>query len=174
MQKVLIITFVLIIWFSSCTSPKYLIKPASTISPDALDHTTLIYTPVADSLLKASELLNSTCILLDQKKYGKLNNYLEQVKNETPDYFLAKTFYYISKKEYPEAIQLLNKIDDRQYQLLKELLSIDLDYEIARLAEGKNYKKFLQQYQAFIDKYPDHDQLKKAVAMRVRYIRYNY
>ncbi len=174
MRNVLIITFILIIWLSCSTSPKYVIKPASTISTDVLDHATLIYTPVADSLLKTSALLDSACILLEQKKYGKLDNYLEQVKNDTSDYYLAKTFYYISKKEYPEAIQFLNKIEDRRYQLLKELLSIDLDYETAKLSGQKDYQKFLRHYQSLIDKYPDYEQLKKAVAMRLRYIRYNY
>ena len=92
----------------------------------------------------------------------------------TPDLYLAKTLYHISKSEYQSAMVNLKLIDDNHYMLIKDLLFIDLNYELARFNGYVDYKKFLQDYQAFIDKYPENEFLKKIVALRIRYIRYHY
>jgi len=56
-----------------------------------------------------------------------------------------------------------------QYAPVRDLF-IDLSYEIARKKGVLNYKKFLQDYQELIDKYPAHHYLKQIVALRTRKI----
>jgi hypothetical protein len=127
-----------------------------------------------DKDLNSSSILDSTYNLLKLKKYSKLNNYLSSIQSDSSDYYLAQTLYRISKTKYQEAETYLGKIDDKSYTLLKQLLFIDLSYEIARINGSKDFKKFLQDYQSLIDKYPDNEQLKQIVLIRTRYIRYNY
>lgn len=65
-------------------------------------------------------------------------------------------------------------INGPDYMLVKELLFIDMSYELAKQYGSKEYNSFLQDYQALIDRYPENESLKKITALRTRYIRYNY
>lgn len=173
MKKRIIILGV-VIGFISCTQQKYIVKSDTDLHWIDLKQNILNYIPLMENDLNSSEILDSTYNLLKLKKYSKLNNYLSSIQSESPDYYLAQTLYRISKTKYQEAAIYLGKIDDKSYPLLKQLLFIDLSYEIARINGSKDFKKFLQDYQSLIDKYLDNEQLKQIVLIRTRYIRYNY
>lgn len=171
-KRIIILGF--IIGLISCTQQKYIVKSDTDLHWIDLKQNMLNYIPLMDKDLNSSSILDSTYNLLKLKKYSKLNNYLSSIQSESPDYYLAQTLYRISKTKYQEAATYLGKIDDKSYILLKQLLFIDLSYEIAKINGSKDFKKFLQDYQSLIDKYPDNEQLKQIVLIRTRYIRYNY
>ena len=158
----------------SCTQTKYFVKSESDLLQIDFEHNILNYIPLMEEDLKNSTVLDTTYKLLVLKKYPKLKKYLSSIKSETQDFYLAKTLYYISKSEYQEAVVNLRMINENHYALIKGLLFIDLSYELAKKSGSMDYKKFLQDYQMIIDKYPDNEFLKKIVALRIRYIRYNY
>lgn len=171
-KRIIILGFV--IGFISCTQTKYIVKSNTDLHWIDLKENIINYIPLMDDDLNSSKILDSTYNLLNLKKYSKLNNYLSSIQSYSPDYYLAQTLYLISKTKYKEAATYLGKIDDLSYPLLKQLLFIDLSYESARVNGSKDFKKFLQDYQSLIDKYPDNEQLKQIVLIRTRYIQYNY
>lgn len=173
MKRILIILG-LILELISCTQPKYFVKLESDLSQIDWKNNLLNYIPLMDNDLKKSIILDTTYKLIHLKKYSKLNKFLSSVQSDNPDLFLAKTLYHISKTEYQLAANNLRMINEDSYALLKELLFIDLSYELAKLNGSKDFKKFLQDYQTLIDKYPDNETLKNIITLRIRYIRYNY
>ena len=174
MKKVVIILGVILGLISCSTPTKYIVKSASELSQIDFEQNMINYLPLLDSDLKNSAVLDSTYKLLVLRKYSKLDKYLSAVKSETQDFYLAKVLYYVSKTEYKEAANYLRKINEEQYPVLRELLFIDLSYELSKNSRSTIYKQYLQAYQELIDKYPDNEYLKKIVALRTRYIRYNY
>ena len=173
MKKMIIITG-LIFGLISCTQTKYFVKTDAALSKMDLDNTIINYIPITETELASSNILASTYSLLEARKYAKLSEYLETMQTDSPYYYLAKTLYHISKSEYQEAAEFLGKVSENSYDLLRQLLLIDVSYEIARLNGSVNYKNFLQDYQSLIDKHSHNEQLKKIVSVRIRYIRYNY
>lgn len=173
-MKKAVVILGLIIGLMSCTQTKYFVKSESDLSQIDWEHNILNYIPLLDSDLINSSILDSTYNLIGLRKYSKLNKYLSNVQSENSDFYLAKTLYFISKSEYQEASKYLRKISGQQYTLLKDLLFVDLSYELARQNSSMNYKKFLQDYQTIIDKYSDNESLRKIITLRTRYIRYNY
>jgi hypothetical protein len=173
-MKTGIMIIALIFGVASCTPPKYVVKTDTGLSNMDLDRSLVNYIPILDSDLASSVILSSTYSLLEMRKYEKLSRYLETVQSDSSDYYLAKALYHISRTEYQQAVGCLNKIDDSSYHILKELLSIDVAYELSRLGGSANYRQFLQDYQLLIDNHPGNEQLKKIVSVRIRYIRYNY
>jgi len=166
----------LIVLLISCSTPKFFVKSESDLMNVNLEQNTLNYIPLMDMELKESSILDSTYQLLTLKKYSKLNKYLSTFETEDSDCFLAKTFYHISKGEYKNAIDFLNRIEGNRYVVVRKLLSIDLNYEIMRHnAYGTtDFKKFLKDYQQLFDHYPDKKYLRKIIALRTRSVRYNY
>lgn len=164
----------LIIGFISCTQTKYFVISAKDLLRVDWENNILNYIPLMDNDLENSSILDSTYNLIVMRKYSKLNNYLTSIHAETSDFYLAKTLYFISKSEYLEASKNLRNISAEQFEIVKALLYVDLSYELAKQNGSKNYKKFLQDYQTVLDKYPDNESLKKIIALRTRYIRYNY
>jgi tetratricopeptide (TPR) repeat protein len=164
----------LVLGLMSCTNTKYFVKSETELSRIDMEQTSLNYIPLTDNDLKNSNILDTTYKLIIWKKYSKLKKYLSSVQSETPDFYLAKTLYFISISEYEEAVTNLKLIDENYYVTVKDLLFIDLNYEIAKLNSLKDYKKFLQDYQTLIDRHPDNKFLKQIVALRIRYVRYNY
>ncbi len=173
-MKRVVITLVLIFGLMSCTQTKYFVKSESALSHVDWNYNLLNYIPLMDNDLKNSVVLDSTYNLLYLKKYSKLNKYLSSVQSNGPDIYLAKTLYHISKNEYQKAVYNLRMINGPDYMLVKELLFIDMSYELAKQYGSKEYNSFLQDYQALIDRYPENESLKKITALRTRYIRYNY
>lgn len=164
----------LIFGLISCIQTKYYVKSESDLSQVDWNNNILNYIPLTDNDFKNSIILDTTYKLLYFKKYSKLNDFLNSVQSNSNDLYLAKTLYHISKKKYQDAANNLRMINETHYILLKELLFIDLSYELAKLNGLHDFKKNLQDYQTLIDKYPDHESLKNIVALRIRYIRYNY
>jgi hypothetical protein len=158
---------------SSCTHPKYLVRLDKDLQNADWTTNPLNYIPLMESDLASSQILSTTYSLLTQQKYSQLNKYLSSCKEETPDYLLAKTLYYISKCDYEKGMVYCEKMNGN-YPLLEQLIIIDLRYELAKIKGEINYKNFLQDYQVLIDSYPDNELLKKIIAIRLRYIRYVY
>jgi len=171
-KKLIILGFA--IGLISCTQTKYIVKSDTDLSRIDLKQNILNYIPLKDEDLSSSKILDSTCSLLCLRKYSKLNSFLSEIQSNSSDYYLSQTLYCIYKTKYQDAATYLGRIDEKSYILLKQLLYIDLSYEIARSNGSKEFKKFLRDYQALIDKYPDNEQLKQIVSIRTRYIRYNY
>ncbi len=175
-MKSYIIYIGLIVLLISCSTPKYVVKSESDLKNVNLELNALNYIPLMDVELKESSILDSTYHLLKSKKYARLNKYLLSIETDESDYFLAKTFYHVSKGEYKKAIDFLNMIEGNRYILIKKLLGIDLTYEIMRCNGycSTDFKKFLKDYQQLFDNYPDKKYLRKIIALRTRSVRYNY
>jgi len=160
-----------------CTPPKYIVKKQSELIKLDLDNAIVNFIPIPDNELIISNLLDSSFNLLINKKYRKLDKYINSKESsgiDTPDLFLSKTLLLITKKEYSDAFQSLTKIHDSDYSLLKKLLILDLNYEMARMNGNFDYNRFLKDYQSFLDSYPDDLTLKRIILIRLRYLRYNY
>jgi hypothetical protein len=158
----------------SCTQTKYFVKTDTALSKMDLDNSIVNYIPIRDNELASSAILNSTYSLLEMRQYAKLRRYLATIQTDSPDYYLARTLYHIAKTEYQEAADFLSKVNESSYHLLKQLLFIDVNYELARLGGSVNYRQFLRDYQSLIDNHRGNEQLRKIISIRIRYIRYNY
>lgn len=172
--KKLIFFVVLLIGFTGCVQTKYFVKMETALSKLDLDKSLVIYIPVADSDVFSSAILDSSYRLLQRKQFDHLSHYLKTLHSETSDYYLSKTLLYMAQTKYREASEYLHRIDDGQYQLTKQLLTIDLRYELSRTAGSNDFSLLLHEYQTLIDTYPNNESLRKIISLRIRYIRYNY
>ncbi|MDR2906444.1 MAG: hypothetical protein LBU91_00430 [Bacteroidales bacterium] len=173
MKKTSVLLF-LIFGLMSCTQTKYFVKSEQDLSQLDLEQMDLNFIPLLDESLENSIILTTTYELITSKKYSKLKKYLSSIQSQTSDFYLAKTLYYISKNEYQEAAITLKQIDENAYTFVEDLLFVDLSYELAKRNNVKDFKKFLQDYQAVLDKYPNDKVKKKIIALRIRYVRYHY
>lgn len=173
-MKRTVILFVLILGLISCAPTKYVVQSESELSRIDWERNMVNYIPIPDNDLYKSSILDTTNKLIQSKKLAKLDNYLSSVHFWTPDVYLAKTLYFISRNEYQEAADLLGTINENQFPLVRGLISIDLSYELTKKNKTPDFNQFLKGYQALIDKFPDDELLKKIIALRIRYIRYNY
>jgi hypothetical protein len=173
MKKNIIILVACAYGLTSCVQTKYFVKSAERLSHINLERSVVNSIPLQQAALDSSRVLDSTYALLTLKKYATLKNYLAGVGSNSSDYHLARTLYYISRAKYRNALTSLQQVDTA-YLLLRQLLLIDLRYEQSKIDGVTAYKSFLRDYQELIDQYPDDDLLKKIVAIRIRYIRYNY
>jgi hypothetical protein len=174
-NKILFVLFAFVLF--CCTPPKYIPKKQSELMVMNLDRSITNYIPIIDEDLNRSKILESTYNLIKLKQYAKLKSYinsLEKTGIHSSDFYLSRTLLLITQKNYSEAIIYAKKISDSDYISLKKLLLIDLSYEIAKDTEASDYTEFLKEYQNLIDTYPDDDELKQIVSVRLRYIRYHY
>lgn len=172
-----VLLLLLVIGFCHCISPKYITRKQSEMVHLDLDNAITNYIPLPDSDINRSGILDSTYVLIAGKKYSKLNNYIRTLEKsgiQSSDLHLSRTLLLISKKDYANAAINLEKIRHSDYPLLKDLLSIDLEYELSKRNGTFHYNHFLKSYQQLIDTYQQDTTLKKIVAIRLRYIRYNY
>ena len=172
-MKNLCLILLIICGLTSCTTPKYFVASDADLLQIDWDRNMLNYIPLMESDIASSEILYKTYTLLNQQSYSKLNKYLSSLETDSPDYYLAKTFYHISKCEYEKGLSYLSELN-YSFCPLEELLFIDLNYEIAKKNKAQDYKKILRNYQSLIDSYPSNELLKKIVSLRVRYARYRY
>jgi len=176
-KRILLLFLIIIPVFFFCSPPKYIPMRQSKITMVDLDNSIVNYIPIDDYDLDKSKILDSTYGLIINKQLSKLSTYinsLEQSGINSSDLYLSKTLLLITKKDYTRAVQSIRKINDSDYPMLKQLLSIDINYEIAKINGAKNYNGFLKDYQNLVDAFPDNVSLKKLVAIRLRYLRYNY
>ena len=172
-----LLLFAVVFGMCFCVEPKYIVKKQSELATLDLNQTVVNYIPLADRDVSTSTILDSTYRLLSAKKYAKLNSYLNSLETSgvhSPDFYLSKTFLYITYDDYLKASVSLRQLGDADYLLLKRLLAIDLKYELAKANGGFDYSEFLKGYQDLIDSYPNDFSLKKIAGLRLRYIRYNY
>lgn len=171
-----IILVILALGLFCCTTPKYITKKQSEIVKLDLDNSITNYIPLADNDLKKSKILDSSYCLMANKKYSKLNKYINSLEtsgNKSSDLYLSKTLLLIAKKDYINAANSLHLINNSDYILVRQLLSTDLSYEISKANKTVDYNALLKSYQDLIDSFPDDRPLKKIVAIRLRYLRYN-
>ncbi|HET6556436.1 MAG TPA: hypothetical protein VFG54_03920 [Prolixibacteraceae bacterium] len=167
----------LVIGLWHCTLPKYIVQKQSEMVKLDLDQSITNFIPLDDADLMESKILDSTYILIAQKKFSKLNKYIRSLEKSgirSSDLSLSNALLLISKKQYSSAAACLEKIPDSDYPLLKDLLLIDMDYELSKINGSFNYNRFLKSYQQLTDTYPENTVVKKIVAIRLRYVRYNY
>ena len=177
MKNKIILTLLVVGCFYSCISPKYIVLKHSEFQAVDLDKSELNYIPLEDEMLAKSAVLDSAYKLLSAKKYMTLEGYIKKLEESganSSDFYLAQTFSAISSLNYPDAKLSLMNVDGKENRMLKMLLSIDLNYEIERTKAGLNFKTYLQKYQDLIDLFPDNLMLRKIVAIRLCYLRYNY
>lgn len=168
---------ILVIGLWHCTSPKYIVQKQSDLVKLDLDQSITNLIPLDDNDLDKSKILDSTYVLITQKKFSKLSKHLSSLEKSgirSSDLLLSNALLFISKKEYANAVAMLENIPDSDYPLLKDLLMIDMDYELSRVNGSFSYNHFLKSYQELVDAYPDNTLVKKIVAIRLRYVRYNY
>jgi hypothetical protein len=176
-MRIKILFLVLTVGLYYCTPPKYITQKQSEILKLDLDNSITNFIPLADDELIRSKVLDSSYNLIMNKKLSRLDRYLTSLESSgivSSDLYLSKTLLCISQNKYMDAIHSLNKIGDSDFTFLKQLLSIDLTYEAAKINGATDYNGFLKNYQALIDSYPDNTSLKKIIAIRLRYLRYNY
>ncbi|MEI8271978.1 MAG: hypothetical protein WCG08_05105 [Paludibacter sp.] len=177
MRNKIILTLIVLGSFYGCITPKYTILKHSEIQSLDLDKIGLNYIPLEDEMLAKSAVLDSAYKLLSAKKYMTLESYIKKLEESgasSSDFYLAQTLSAITNLNYSGARTSLMKVDGKENKMLKMLLSIDLNYEIERADAGLNFKAYLQKYQDLIDLFPDNAVLRKIVAIRLRYLRYNY
>jgi hypothetical protein len=171
------ILLIMVIGLFYCTPPKYIVKKQSEIVKLDLNNSLINYIPLSDNDLGSSEILDSSYYLITNKRYSKLYKYINTLEKsgvKTSDLYLSKTLLLIANNDYSNAFKSLELINDSDYLLLNRLLSIDLNYEIEKIYGGLDYKQYLKNYQEIIDAYPNDSCLTKIVAIRLRYLRYNY
>jgi len=177
MKIKIIMTITILGCFYSCTTSKYTIMKHSQIQSQDLDNSLVNYIPLEDELVEKSAVLDSSYKLISAKKYLTLDSYVTRLQESganSSDFYLVKTLFDITQLNYSQAQKSLAKVNDNGCKLLKNLLTIDLNYEIERTESTFNYKAYLQRYQHLIDTYPDNNVLRKIVAIRLRYLRYKY
>lgn len=159
-----------------CTPAKYITKKQSEVSPTELENSVVNYIPLPDEWLQKSQFLDSCYVLLTEKRYHNLDKYIQSKEAsgmKPSEGYLAKTLLLITKLAYPEALQNITKIEDNDFLKIRQLLTIDLNYEIARQNGNVDFKSVLNAYQTLVDSNPDDLLLKKIVSIRLRYLRYN-
>ncbi|MDD4994322.1 MAG: hypothetical protein PHR83_19035 [Paludibacter sp.] len=177
MKNKIILIIIILGFFSSCITSKYTVMKQSQIEVQDLDNSVINYIPMADELIEKSAVLDSSYKLIHDNKLYTLENYvykLERSGANSSDVYLAKTIWAITQLNYSQAQQSLARVTEKDYTLLKSLLTIDLNYEIERTGNEFNFKTYLQRYQNLIDTYPENIVLRKIVAIRLRYLRYKY
>jgi hypothetical protein len=160
----------------SCTHTKYFVVRESELKNIDSENRSINYIPISETDYKNDSIISATCNFLKNEKKHELYNYLDHIDslNKISSYYLSYTLYYIYECEYESALLNLNKIDTIKFNSIRDLLLIDLDYEINKEIGITNFKKYLYDYQSLIDKYPENELLKKIAAIRVRYILYQY
>ena len=136
-----------------------------------------VFIVFSQSELSANPILAKAYDLFKAKNKSPLSKYLdslEKVDAKNSCLLLAKAALNISKFEYDIALANLLKIEKSKFNPLKELLIIDMEYELARLNENFQPRKFIQKYQDLMDKYFDNSEFKNMINLRVRFLRYNY
>jgi hypothetical protein len=177
MKNKIILTLIVMGSLYGCITPKYIILKHSEFQSQNLDKSELNYIPLEDEMLAKSAVLDSAYKLLSAKKYMTLEGYIKRLEvsgANSSDFYLAQTLSAITNQNYSAARVSLMNVDGKENKMLKMLLSIDLNYEIDRTKTGLNFKTYLQKYQELIDLFPENAMLRKIVAIRLRYLRYNY
>ncbi len=163
-----------LILVSSCSQTYYYLKTDFELSEIIWKTNTKNYIPILKSELDKSVVLATTHRFLKQQELFKLKQYLNSNSSDNSDVILAKTMYHIYKCNYSEAQHALSEIKDGKYPQIKQLLNIDLEYEISRTNDSVNFQQTLQKYQYLLDSNPNNNLLKNLLLTRIRYIRYNY
>lgn len=129
MKKAIIITG-LILGIFSCTQPKYFARTETELQQVNWKRNAVNYIPLTESDLMGSPILDTTYQFITHEEYAKLKQFLSDVETVSPDYFLAKALYHITKTDYERAMDAVKKVKAKQYEMLTNLLRIDLNYEL--------------------------------------------
>lgn len=172
-NRIILLLLLLII---GCTPTKYSILIDNELDNIDFSNYLLKIIPISALDYQNDNLVNKTYFYLKSNQNSELRDYLDNI--ETRDigssYYFANSLYFISKSKYKDALANLQKIDTTKFNPIRELLIVDLNYEINYELGLKDFKRYLNEYQTLIDKYPDNNLLKKIIGIRLRFIRYNY
>jgi len=160
----------------SCIHTKYFVFTENELNNINLGKCLINIIPISKIDYQKDSIVFRTCNFLSEKNASGLRKYLNNISDtkSKSSYYLSNSLYYINRCEYKSAMENLQKIDTTDFKPIRELLLIDVTYEINKEIGVLDYKKYLNDYQSLIDKYQDNEQLKKIVAIRIRYLRYNY
>ena len=172
-----VIFFLLVLILYCCSPGKYIIIRQKELKNIDLNNSLVHYIPIDDCLLDKYKVVDSSCTLLEQNKNTRLLRYINSVHpmdSLMPDLNLSRTLVYINESNYKEAAVYLYKIDNPDFNKIKTLLAIDIDYELSKMNNYYNFKYFMGHYQNLVDSFPDDRNLYKIASMRLRFLRYNY
>lgn len=158
---------------ASCASGYWLQKNEETIAAqDSLFYRAI---PVSDSILAATPWLDTIYVFLkrnDLKKLDKKFKAVEKTGDTPDDLLISRSIFYMIKGKYDKASICLSQ-SRKVIHPLTELLQIDLEYELAMKKKKRiDYDAFLKRYQMLVDSSPGNTALRKAILIRLRYIRY--
>lgn len=172
-----ILVLIIAIFFVGCmpTVCKYPLAANSGII-EQLNQKNFRFTPISPEILRNNKILETTYYFLSASKRGKVSGFLSGIEDAKKDasFYMATAWYCIYNNQYNLAMLNLKKVDNEELKQLKDLLVLDLKYEIQKQMGLYNYKTFLLEYQKLIDKYPEDELLRRTAATRIRFIRYNY
>lgn len=114
-------------------------------------------------------ILAAFSYLLQTNRANWITTYIQNCNDTLSIYPLMKGLYYLSGKQYAEAISALEKVENREYTFLKLVLIADCRYEL--LSDQHNYKAVIGAYQQASDSTQD-ELCKSIVANRIKFIKY--
>jgi hypothetical protein len=119
------------------------------------------------------QVINNTIVLIQTKKYSKLEKYLDNVDNRDLYIPLSMGLLQIFERNYYGALFSLKTNKLQNVQFIVDLLTVDCEYEISLVNTGDvNYNQFLGKYQKIIDTYNLDPVYKEIINQRIRFIRY--
>ena len=124
----------------------------------------------------ATILLDKTYEFISQKKYSKLEKYLNEMKNQfsedNQDLNFCWALNYFIQEEYENTKDILSNIDDDKYMCVKLLLIADCDYEISRNTSNIDYSSMLKRYQDALN-CSNEPTWAKLIQTRMKFVRYS-
>ncbi len=175
-KKHFYLVLIILAVLTNCKEPKQfiLIKQSAILNLD-LENSVINFIPIPDNDLKTYKILDSTYSLIKNKKFDKLDTYLNSLDTTldlNSDFYLSKTLYYITQNEYEKAAEYVELMDDADFQILKKLLTIDISFELSLKAGTYNFYTYLQKYQELYDFSNEDPSIQKILLIRVRHLRH--
>lgn len=171
-----LLTLLLFIVATIGNSQRYAFVKYSELKLDQLEVSHTMYFPVSTTDLEESHILDTTHQFLNLSKEYKLNRYLRSLEKNginSSDLFIATAILNIHKGAYIESKHALSRVNDDKFDVLKQLLEVDIDREINMIDSRPNFETYLKRYQAIVDNNPGNFILKKIIDVRIRFLRYD-
>jgi hypothetical protein len=177
-MKKLILILSLIFAVSACKTPvpKYIISSSAQkidFNDGALPNA---YIVLNQDLVAGSPIIANTIAMMDNNKLKPLKKYLDSIENSdkaNQSMLFAKTLYLTKICDYENALLYASKVNAPEYLIYKELLLIDLNYEVESLKGVADIAKYIEKYQTLFDKNINNEILKNIIKSRVILLRYN-
>lgn len=167
------VAFLLVVALHSCTG-RYLPMRLSEIkiNPDSSFYKII---PVPDSDLNQSLVLKNVCNSLWFNHPRTAKRYLRDIHRQDSvraDYYMASAIYNMSVNNYEAAQANLLLLQTKDYPFLRQLLTIDCNYELEKWQPSFHFDNYLRQYQKLLDENLNQPVIKKILLNHARYARY--